>query len=855
MIIFDINELKQTKIDHPNWVLLIADAGKNPKDLTGKWKTQVTQTPLELDTLIERIKTSPIEAWNYGPKTGLNNLATLDFDWEWVYYSWKNKFKERANTLTFQTPNKGYRVLYYTLEKGVGNPFKESIHTELLTNTYVAVGGYALDVEGAKQPYTKTNDASILQDNNILQDTKNFLTELQQRYDFLGYKCIKEQLGKHIKLNHEQRLAILNFMLKKKFPEEEIHDFYKTIYEKKGKRDYEHDKTQDQIESGKEYVEDGGLPHPCQPKINPKTNNPSIPLYQTFPFDANKCRGCRRKTDYMEKQDAAAAQEEFNPVKYAKTLLNKYTFKTAKDTETLYVFDKTNGIYTDKGEVLVKEEMTKDLDEDTRAAIYTDVIFYIKGQTYFDRPDNTDINKIAVTNGILDLTTHQITPHTPDFFTTTKLAVTYNQACPYEKTKQFITDLVGTTQEPIIQELLGYCLLRSYPYNYAFMFVGNGANGKSTILRLFTHFLGKENVATETLQAICYNRFAAVNLYEKLANISADLPANALNITGNFKLLTGYDRVSGEEKFQKAFSFWNYAKLIFSANKIPETKDDTDAYFRRWVIVTFNRIFIGQNAKPNILNDLTTPEALSGLLNYALLGLDRTLKQNGFSVNPDIEATREQYIRKSNSAKAFAEERLVREDGEIIRKDELYNTYLTFCQDNQLPALPKGNLTQLIPMTIPEARETQRRLDGPKKATTRVWENIKVVTELPTEVESEQTHLLQPENTEKTMEKDHEAGVAGVATPILCTDGKNELPKNNSSSVAGGSMVFPRIEREVVTPATVVTGERTCGDCMFIGTGACQFPSDPSSVKSDFCWAVNCQGFKSKEVNEGSIPL
>ena len=54
-----------------------------------------------------------------------------------------------------------------------------------------------------------------------------------------------------------------------------------------------------------------------------------------------------------------------------------------------------------------------------------------------------------------------------------------------------------------------------------------------------------------------------------------------------FKMLTGNDTVSGEHKFKDRFDFRSYAKLIFSCNKIPETKDKSIAYFRRWIIINF----------------------------------------------------------------------------------------------------------------------------------------------------------------------------------------------------------------------------------------------------------------------------
>lgn len=168
------------------------------------------------------------------------------------------------------------------------------------------------------------------------------------------------------------------------------------------------------------------------------------------------------------------------------------------------------------------------------------------------------------------------------------------------------------------------------PFHKAIMMIGSGANGKSTVLRLLKSFLGETDCSAVSLQDLCKNRFAAAQLYHKLANICADLPSDGIENSGKFKTLTGDDFVNAEFKFQKAFCFENYAKLAFSANQIPKTQDDTIAYFRRWIIAAFNQVFLGKNCDPTIIKKLTTEKELSGLLNLTLEGLNRILLNGGF---------------------------------------------------------------------------------------------------------------------------------------------------------------------------------------------------------------------------------
>lgn len=57
--------------------------------------------------------------------------------------------------------------------------------------------------------------------------------------------------------------------------------------------------------------------------------------------------------------------------------------------------------------------------------------------------------------------------------------------------------------------------------------------------------------------------------------------------TGKLKKLTGNDQYPAEIKYKTSFKFRNCAKLILSCNKIPESDDMTDAFFRRLIIINF----------------------------------------------------------------------------------------------------------------------------------------------------------------------------------------------------------------------------------------------------------------------------
>ena len=109
-----------------------------------------------------------------------------------------------------------------------------------------------------------------------------------------------------------------------------------------------------------------------------------------------------------------------------------------------------------------------------------------------------------------------------------------------------------------------------------------------------------------------------------------------------FKAITGGDSISAECKFRDSFDFVPYARLVFSANNPPRSDDESQAFFRRWVVVPFDLEISDADKIPgDKLNaTLGSPAELSGLLNHALAGLKRIKEQKGFT---EPESVREAF--------------------------------------------------------------------------------------------------------------------------------------------------------------------------------------------------------------------
>jgi len=381
----------------------------------------------------------------------------------------------------------------------------------------------------------------------------------------------------------------------------------------------------------------------------------------------------------------------FIPKLLGEAIKRIHHFKTSVDNSHIYVFE--DGVYKPGGKEKIKELSREILDKYATQNRVNETVGHVE-QTTYDKIDNTP-HLLNLKNGLLDLNTRELGSHDPTLFITSQIPIEYNPDVDYPQIKKFIKEVLDEIDVPAFQEWAGFCLWRDYTYHKALMLIGEGSNGKSTLLELLRAFVGEENITCIPLQAFERSSFMQANLEGKLANIYADLSDQGLTNTGVFKTLTGGDTVGAERKYvQGQRNFRNYAKLMFSTNKLPETmKDKSYAYFRRWLIWSFSKTFNETNKDPRLLEKITTKEELSGLLNWALDGLERLHRNGQFTGEMTPEAMEEYYQRLSSPVAAFIMDMVTTDPEAHIGKDELYQAYVKYCKDQKFPPVANNTLT------------------------------------------------------------------------------------------------------------------------------------------------------------------
>jgi putative DNA primase/helicase len=342
---------------------------------------------------------------------------------------------------------------------------------------------------------------------------------------------------------------------------------------------------------------------------------------------------------------------------------------------------------------VIYPEIQRILQSQVTKSAKTETFHKISGMTFKPRSvfSSTPTNFIPLANGVYNFTTKELLPHSAEYKFKYQFPIQYDPEATCLKIEAFIDQILTPTQRTTVEEWIGYYFWRDYRFKKAMVFVGEGDTGKTTLLEVITYLLGRDNIASISLQKMTGDKFSAAHMYEKHGNLVDELSAKDISDTDAFKMATGNGSVTGEYKFGNQFSFRNFAKLTFACNRIPDMADNNDlAYFNRWIPIRFEKTI--EKKIPNFADTLTAEEERSGLFNLAMKGLSRLLEQGHFSYSSNGDETKLEMMRSGSSIAMFASDMLERNDQSEVSKEDMYDAYIKYCQDKKLSTQTKDAL-------------------------------------------------------------------------------------------------------------------------------------------------------------------
>jgi len=306
-----------------------------------------------------------------------------------------------------------------------------------------------------------------------------------------------------------------------------------------------------------------------------------------------------------------------------------------------------------------------------------EIIEALKQQGRINKPREPEKTWIQFKDKIVDIKTGEIFDATPQYFIFNPIPWELGES---EETptldKLFREWVVNNKQNEsyinTLYEIVAYTLLPSMLLKRVFCLVGSGNNGKSTFENVLEKFLGNDNVtATDMnmLSSASLARFEYAKLYKKLLVIIGEIDTSIFEKTSILKRLTGDDLCRCEFKGKDNFDFHNYAKPIIACNTLPHTTDKTVGFYRRWVIVNFDRVF------PKEVDIISTiPEEEFNNLGRKCVRILREIVKRGTIVNEGTPEEKEKrYEEHSNPIIKFIED--------YYEKDSTGETPLTYFCD------------------------------------------------------------------------------------------------------------------------------------------------------------------------------
>lgn len=286
---------------------------------------------------------------------------------------------------------------------------------------------------------------------------------------------------------------------------------------------------------------------------------------------------------------------------------------------------------------------------------------------------------INLENGMLNIKSRELEDHQPDYYSRVQIPLEYDPAVDCPTFKSFLNDIMEGDQSRIdvIQEIMGYMLCNNLKAEKAFIFHGTGRNGKSTLCGVIRDLIGSDNTSAVPLSELknSNNRY---ELIDKKANISEENELNKLNTTF-FKAITTGDEILVEKKYCDPMSVKLNLKLLFACNKLPYTKDKSLGYLRRLHIIPFDKRISEDEVDVDLGEKLRAE--LNGILNFALDGLDRLIKNDyKFTESKAINQKLINYQGKINPVSRYVRNHISKNSKERESRSDIKDNFKKWCR-------------------------------------------------------------------------------------------------------------------------------------------------------------------------------
>jgi len=306
---------------------------------------------------------------------------------------------------------------------------------------------------------------------------------------------------------------------------------------------------------------------------------------------------------------------------------------------------------------------------------------------HFEEPTHGDKVLINLLNGTFEVNNGKakLREHRREDFLTYVLPFAYKEEATSPRFQSYLDEVLPDTEsQTILKEFCGYIFTKHLKLEKMLVLHGSGANGKSVFLDVLGALLGRENISNYSLASLKEEHNRAM-LKDKLTNWGYEIHGSLESDT--FKALASGEPIQARLKYGNSFMMTDYAKLAFNANTLPKEIEHNEAYFRRFLIISFDVTIPEHKRNANLAKEIVSEE-LEGVFKWIVGGLGRILKQKRFSDCRRSKDALEAYKKESDTVALFVEENEWEKSTERKTYTKfLYEKYGEFCKEGGFRAL------------------------------------------------------------------------------------------------------------------------------------------------------------------------
>ena len=215
-----------------------------------------------------------------------------------------------------------------------------------------------------------------------------------------------------------------------------------------------------------------------------------------------------------------------------------------------------------------------------------------------------------------------------------------------------------------------------------FIFVGDGANGKGTLLFLIRKILGHQNCSALSIKNMSDERYFST-MENKLINLGDDVQNEPINHEQMkiLKNISTCDFVATRNLFEQSRSVEMTLSLLFTSNHILRSFEKGFAFKRRilWCPM-FNKV---TKKDKHFIDKITTPEALQYWMTLIIEAYMRLYQNQEFTESKLVTLFNEQYHADNNTVLLYLTD-YTKEDFINLRSPESYEKYQEWAEINGL---------------------------------------------------------------------------------------------------------------------------------------------------------------------------